>query len=105
MLALLVSYDMPITLDGLGDLTDKYEQSWVFLVGQDSEECSEAVGLLLAPKTDSPAGYGYGHHAAALAGVPSPDDRSALKIAQDGPREAIYTHLLICAQVEVMFRL
>ena len=109
MLALLVSHDMPINLDGLNDeFTNKayeYAQSWAFLVGQDSEECSKAVGLLLAPKTDSPAGYGYGRHAAVLAEVLNPAHRSALKIAQDGPRKAIYKHLLICAGVEVKITL
>ena len=109
MLALLASHDMPITINGPNDEFANeayaYAQSWLFIVGQDSEECSEAVGLLLAPKTDNPAGYGYGHHAATLAKVLNPDDRSALNIAQYGPRKAIYKHLLICAGVEVKIRL
>ena len=95
---------MPITLDR-PNLADAYARSWSFLVSHDSEACSEAVELLLAPKTDSPAGYGYGNHAAVLAEVLNPEDRSALKIAQDGPRKAIYKHLLICAGVEVKITL
>ena len=98
LLALLASNDMPVSLD-TGHTVVEHSHSWSFLVDQDSDECSEAVALLLAPTTDIPAaGYDYGQHAAALAKVLG---QKVLQSANSGPRQAIYKHLLSRGGYEV----
>ena len=101
---------MPFPLEGdldTGELVVKDSHSWSFLVAQDSDECSKAVALLLAPTTDIPAttGYNYGQHVEALAEVLDQGfeggRKKALQIAKSGPRQAIYKHLLSSAGYEV----
>ena len=85
---------MPVSLDS-GRAVIKDSHSWSFLVGQDSDECSEAVALLLAPTT----GYDYGKHVEALAKVLG---QKVLQSAKSGPRQAIYKHLLSRGGYEVI---
>lgn len=92
---------MPISLDN-GDPVVGHSHSWSFLVDQDSDECSEAVALLLAPTTASPAGYNYGKHVEALAEVLGQSGQKVLQIAKSGPRQAIYKHLLSSDGYEVI---
>ena len=102
LLALLASRGMPVSLDN-GHAVVKDSHSWSFLVGQDSDECSNAVALLLdAPTTDSPSGYNYGKHVEALAEVLGQGGQKALQIAKSGPRQAIYKHLLSGYEVIIM---
>ena len=82
-----------------GNLVVEHSHSWSFLVNQDSDECSNAVALLLAPTTDSPAGYDYGEHVEALAKVLG---QKVLQSAKSGPRQAIYKHLLSRGGYEVI---
>ena len=90
---------MPVALvEAKAELVE-HSHSWSFLVDQDSDECSEAVALLLAPTTDSPAGYNYGKHVEALAKVLG---QKVLQSAKSGPRQAIYKHLLSRAGYEVI---
>lgn len=100
LLALLASCDMPVFITG--NLVVEHSHSWSFLVAQDSDECSNAVALLLAPTTDSPAGYDYGQHVEALAEVLGQGGQKVLQIAKNGPRQAIYKHLLSGYEVIVM---
>ena len=86
----------------VSDLVVEHSHSWSFLVAQDSDECSNAVALLLAPTTDSPAGYDYGQHVEALAEVLGQGGQKALQIAKSGPRQAIYKHLLSSYEVIVI---
>ena len=94
---------MPVSLD-TGRAVVDHSHSWSFLVDQDSDECSEAVALLLAPMTGaSPAGYNYGQQVAALAEVFDQGGRQkTLQIAKSGPRQAIYKHLLSSYEVIVI---
>ena len=82
-----------------GNLVVEHSHSWSFLVNQDSDECSNAVALLLAPTTDIPAGYNYGKHVEALAKVLG---QKVLQSAKSGPRQAIYKHLLSRGGYEVI---
>ena len=91
---------MPVSLD-TGHAVVDHSHSWSFLVGQDSDECSNAVALLLTPMTDSPAGYNYGPRVEALAEVLGQGSQKALQIAKRGPRYAIYEHLLLSGSYEV----
>ena len=92
---------MPVSLD-TGN-PDEHSHSWFFLVDQASDKCSEAVALLLAPTTDSPAGYNYCRHVVALAETVDQGGRQkALQVAKSGPRQAIYKHLLSGYKVIVM---
>ena len=84
LLALLASCNMPVYII-TGNLVVEHSHSWSFLVNQDSDECSNAVALLLAPTTDSPAGYDYGEHVEALAKVLG---QKVLQSAKSGPRQA-----------------
>ena len=94
LLALIASCDMPVTLD-MGQTVAKHAHSWSFLVEQESDECSKAVELLLAPRTDSPAGYDYGQQVVALAEVLNKDGWKLLQIAKSGPSQAIHKHLAV----------
>ena len=91
---------MPVSLD-TGQAVVGHSHSWSFLVAQDSDECSKALALLLAPMTDSPAGYNYGQHVEALAEVLQ-GGQKVLQIAKSGPRQAIYKHLLSSDGSEVI---
>ena len=101
LLALLASCDMPVSLD-IGQADVEHSHSWSFLVEQDSDKCSEAVALLLAPTTDSPAGYNYGQHVEALAEVLGQGGQKVLQIAKNGSRQAICKHLLSGYEVIIM---
>ena len=90
LLALLASYDMPVSII-TGNLVVEHSHSWSFLVAQDSVECSNAVALLLARTT---GGYDYGKHVEALAKVGPELGQKVLQSAESGPRQAIYKHLL-----------
>ena len=93
---------MPVSLD-TGYLFGEHSHSWSFLVDQDSDECTEAVTLLLAPTTDSPAGYNYGQHVEALAEVLGQSGQKVLQIAKNGPRQVIYKHLVLGYKVSSEF--
>ena len=91
VVTLLVAADMPITHSG--DPAASHAQSWFCLVDQDTETCTRAVELLLAPRTDEPAGCGYGTHIAALSEALDANGRTALQIAKAGSRMIMMRHI------------
>ncbi|EOD13279.1 hypothetical protein EMIHUDRAFT_119917 [Emiliania huxleyi CCMP1516] len=91
---------MPLRLDG-GAPVD-HAGSWTDAVASTSESAIAAVGRVLASKDDVTPGHGFGVHIHELVKVRDKQGRTALEASTEGPRKAIYLHLLFCGRYELV---